>query len=104
MASQRVGAAEIIDPRPFAVGSIKEAYAKYPHLDVIVPALGYYGDQLRDLEQTIAASDADTVVIGTPIDLRRVIKIDKPATRVSYDLSEHEPGQLRKALETVVKK
>ncbi|MBN2080853.1 GTPase [bacterium] len=102
VAAHRNGVGQIIDPRPYAVGSIKAAYRKYPHLGDLVPALGYYGEQLRELEQTINAADCDSVVVGTPIDLRRVIKIDKPATRVSYDLAEHDTpalvGAIKKAL------
>lgn len=98
VAAQRNGAAQIVDPRPFAVGSIKAAYEKFPTLGDVVPALGYYGDQLAELEQTINAADCDSVVIGTPIDLRRVIKIDKPATRVRYELVEHDPQALRAAV------
>jgi len=104
VASQRLGAAEIVDPKPFAVGSIKAAFEKYPRLEKIVPALGYYGDQLDDLTRTIEAADCDTVVIGTPIDLRRVIDISKPATRVQYDLKEHDPKALPKALAAILGK
>ena len=104
VAAERNGVGEIVDPKPFAVGSIKEAYTKYPHLDKIVPALGYYGQQLEDLTQTIANADCDTVLIGTPIDLRRVIKIDKPATRVEYRLAEHDTAALVNAIKGVIKK
>ncbi len=104
VASQRLGAAEIVDPRPFAVGSIKATFEKYPRLEKIVPALGYYGKQLDDLTRTIEAADCDSVVIGTPIDLRRVINISKPATRVQYDLKEHDPKALPKALAAILRK
>jgi len=104
VAAERNGVGEIVDPKPFAVGSIKEAYTKYPHLDKIVPALGYYGQQLEDLTQTIANADCDVVLIGTPIDLRRVIKIDKPATRVSYELAEHDTDALVAAIKKAIKK
>jgi len=103
VACERLGAAEIVDPRPFAVGSIKAAYAKYPQLGKVVPALGYYGDQLDDLTKTIEAADVDAVVIGTPIDLRRVITIDKPSTRVQYDLAEHDTKALVEAVRKAVK-
>jgi predicted GTPase len=96
--SERLGAAEIVDPRPFAVGSIKAAYEKYPQLKKVVPALGYYGDQLAELKATIDAADCDTVVIGTPIDLRRVVEISKPATRVRYDLKAHDNDRLVQAI------
>ncbi|MFH1874340.1 MAG: cyclic 2,3-diphosphoglycerate synthase [Pseudomonadota bacterium] len=81
-------AAETVDPRPYAVGSIKEAYTKFPQLGKLVPALGYYEDQLKELEETIRATPADLVLVGSPIDLRRVIKFDKPALRVRYELEE----------------
>ncbi len=88
IAAKKFGAAEIIDPRPFAVGSIVKTYEKYQHLDVILPAMGYGEKQMKELEETINKSDADLVVIGTPIDLRRVIKLNKPAVRVRYELQE----------------
>ncbi len=86
MAAMRYGAAKMIDPRPFAVGTIAETFEKYPETGELLPAMGYSPKQVKDLEDTIAASDAEVVVIGTPIDLRRIIKIDKPCVRVSYDL------------------
>ncbi len=98
VACERLGAAEIVDPRPFAVGSIAEAYKKYPQLGKVVPALGYFGQQLEDLKETIAKADVDAVVIGTPIDLRRVIEIDQPSTRVQYDLAEHDTKALVEAI------
>ena len=88
VAARRFGAAEIVDPRPFAVGSIAATYVKYPDTGNILPAMGYGEAQMRDLEATIAAADVDLVVIGTPIDLTRVIKIDRPAQRVRYELQE----------------
>lgn len=101
VAAKRLGAT-IVDPKAFAVGSIREAYDKYPRLGRIVPALGYYGDQLEDLTQTIANADCDSVIIGTPIDLRRVISIDKPATRVQYDLEEHDTEALKAAVGSIL--
>jgi len=88
VAAKKFGARELIDPRPFAVGSIVSTYEKYSHLDVILPAMGYGDKQIKELEKTINNSDADVVVIGTPIDLRRVMKINKPAVRVRYELQE----------------
>lgn len=88
VAAKKFGASEIIDPRPFAVGSIIDTYKKYDHLDSILPAMGYGEKQIRELEQTINNSDVDLVVIGTPIDLRRVMKLNKPAVRVKYELQE----------------
>ncbi len=88
VAARRFGAAEIVDPRPFAVKSIKATYEKYPKTGPILPAMGYGEAQMRDLEATIAKADVDMIVIGTPIDLTRVIKINKPAQRVRYELQE----------------
>ena len=88
VAACQFGAKEIIDPRPYAVGSIKKAYANYPHMEKVLPALGYYKDQLRELEETIRATPCDLVLIASPIDIRRVIKIDKPSMRVKYHLEE----------------
>ncbi|MFX1341883.1 MAG: cyclic 2,3-diphosphoglycerate synthase [Promethearchaeota archaeon] len=88
VAAQKYGAAEIIDPRPYAVGSIKETFEKFDHLSEILPAMGYGDEQIKELEKTINAAEADVVVIGTPIDLTRVVKINKPTVRVQYDLQE----------------
>ncbi len=88
IAAKRFGAAEIVDPRPFAVGSIAATYQKYPRTGPILPAMGYGEAQVRDLEATINASDVDLVIIGTPIDLTRIIKINKPSQRVRYELQE----------------
>ena len=88
LAAKQNGAAELVDPRPFAVGSIKETFAKYPHVTELLPAMGYGRKQMEELRETIARSDADLVLIGTPIDLRRVIELDKPALRVTYRLQE----------------
>jgi predicted GTPase len=88
VAARRFGAAEIVDPRPFAVRSIKATYEKYPKTGPILPAMGYGEAQTRDLEATINQADVDMVIIGTPIDLTRIIKINKPAQRVRYELQE----------------
>ncbi len=88
IAAKKFGASEIIDPRPYAVGSIVETYKKYTHLDVILPAMGYGEKQMKELEETINRSDADLVVIGTPIDLRRILNLNKPAVRIRYELQE----------------
>jgi predicted GTPase len=95
VAAVKYGAAEIVDPKPYARGSIKEAYVKYPHLKDIVPALGYSTEQLRELEDTINAVPCDAVIIGTPINLARELSIVKPAVRVLYSLKEREPGILK---------
>ena len=88
LAAKQGGAAGLVDPRPFAVGSIKETFARYPHVTELLPAMGYGRKQMEELRETIAKSDAELVLIGTPIDLRRVIDLDKPALRVTYRLQE----------------
>jgi len=88
VAARRFGAAEIVDPRPFAVKSIKATYEKYPKTGPILPAMGYGEAQTRDLEATINQADVDLVIIGTPIDMNRVMKINKPTQRVRYELQE----------------
>ena len=89
IAARRFGAAQLIDPRPFAVGTIAETFKKYPGIGTLLPAVGYGDRQMADLKATIEATDCDLVLIATPIDLRRTIKFDKPALRVSYDLQEN---------------
>src|SRR5512139_789923 len=88
VAAKRYGAKEIVDPRPFAVKSIAATYEKYPRTGTILPAMGYGEAQMDDLEKTINKSDVDLVVVGTPIDLTRVIKLTKPYQRVRYELQE----------------
>jgi predicted GTPase len=82
------GAAELVDPRSFAVGSIAELYSTYPHLGKVLPAMGYSDDMLLELEQTIEASDADVVVTGTPIDLARLVTTRHPIRRATYEIEE----------------
>jgi len=86
MAALAHGASDMVDPRPWATGTIKETFEKYPEIGTLLPAMGYSPQQIKDLEDTINLTDADSVVIGTPIDLRRIINIEKPSTRVGYDL------------------
>ena len=88
VAARRFGAAEIVDPRPFAVGSIAETYRKYPKTGTILPAMGYGDEMVKDLETTINKSDVDLVISATPIDLTRIIKVKKPMQRVRYELQE----------------
>src|SRR5918912_693679 len=88
LAAKQNGASELVDPRPFAVGSISATFQAYPHVGELLPAMGYGRSQMEELRETIARSDADLVLIGTPIDLRRVIEFDKPALRVTYRLEE----------------
>ncbi len=92
VAARQAGAAEIVDPRPAAVGSIRDAYKRYPHMERILPALGYYDHQIEELRETIEGVDCDAVIVGTPVDLRRFVHFDKPAHRVTYKLKER-PGQ-----------
>jgi predicted GTPase len=103
IAAQQHGAAELVDPRPFAVGSIVETFRKYTTTGPVLPAMGYSDEQIDELTETINNSNADVVVVGTPIDLARIIKIEKPVVRVRYDLALAESGDLdemiRKAVE-----
>jgi predicted GTPase len=93
LAAKANGAASLVDPRPFAVGSIAQTFEDYPNVGTLLPAMGYGQEQMDDLRETIARSDAELVLIGTPIDLRRLIELDKPALRVTYRLQElDEPG------------
>ena len=101
VAAKRFGAAEIIDPRPFAVGAVKETFKNYPHLHNILPTVGYSRKQVKDLEQTINNAKCDIVISGTPIDLRRILKANKEIVQVRYELKEIEgnlEGVLRKFL------
>ena len=88
VAASKYGATALVDPRPWLVGRLKGTFETYPGIGDLLPAMGYGEEQLADLEATINAVDCDAVVIGTPIDLTRIISIDKPHTRVYYDLQE----------------
>ncbi len=88
IAANKYGAAKLVDPRPWVVNSIAETFRKYPNIGKLLPAMGYGGQQVKDLEATINRIDCDSVIIGTPIDLRRIIRINKPSVRVKYDLAE----------------
>lgn len=101
VAAEKYQAKEIINPLPFAVRSIKETYAKFPHLTNLLPAMGYGQEQMRDLEETINQSNADAVIVGTPIDLPRLLKINKPATRVKYFLEEIGSPNINEVLDKV---
>ena len=98
VAAQRFGAAELVDPRPYAVGKLKNTFQTYPEIGTVLPAMGYGDEQMKDLAATIDACDCDSVIIATPIDLKRVIEIKKPCVKVEYQLQEI--GQLN--LETVI--
>jgi predicted GTPase len=88
IAAEKYSAEDLVDPREFAVGEIAETFEKYPEIGILLPAMGYSDQQIKDMETTINEVDCDSVVIATPIDLRRIIKINKPACRVTYDLQE----------------
>jgi len=104
VAAQKFGAAELIDPRPYTVGRLSETFEIYPAIGTVLPAMGYGQQQLRDLETTINNTDCDSVVIGTPIDLNRIIKIKKPNTRVYYNLQEIGRPDLAMVLDDFTKK
>ncbi len=88
VAARKFGASELVDPRPYIVGKLKATFATYPNIGTLLPAMGYSEEQVRDLEATINATDCDTVVIATPIDLNRIVKIKHPTVKVGYDLQE----------------
>jgi predicted GTPase len=102
--AKKFGAAELVDPRPYSVGSIKDAFRKYPHLGAVLPALGYGEKQVAELKETIDRTPCDLVVIGTPIDLRRVIPINKPTVRVKYELKVLGPISLEQILDEFIQK
>ena len=104
LAAQKFGASSTIDPRPFLVGELKDTFEKYPDIGILLPAMGYGEQQLKDLEATINNSDADSVIIGTPIDLSRVIDINKPSTRVFYDLQSIGSPDLESVLHEFLEK
>ncbi|MCZ6819944.1 MAG: cyclic 2,3-diphosphoglycerate synthase [Calditrichaeota bacterium] len=98
VAAQRFGASEIVDPRPYLKGSLQETFRTYPEIGALLPAMGYGEQQVKDLEATINSTDCDAVIIGTPIDLRKLVNINKPATRVTYELEEIGKPDLRDVL------
>jgi len=98
IAARQYGARECVDPRPFVVGKLAETFQKYPKIGPLLPAMGYSEDQIHDLEDTIARTDCDSVVIGTPIDLTRILKIKQPSTRVYYELQEIGTPNLNEVL------
>lgn len=102
VAARKFGAAEIIDPRPFAEGSIKGVFEKYIHLTDVLPAMGYGDGQIAELQATVRNADCDVVIIGTPIDLRRVIEFDKPSVRVLYELDEEDKNVLVEAVRRAI--
>jgi predicted GTPase len=103
IAARKAGAKEIVDPRPFITGTITETFSEYPDIGPLLPAMGYSEEQINDLEQTINAAECDAVVIGTPIDLTRVITINKPATRVRYGIKEIGDATLDEVVDAFLK-
>jgi predicted GTPase len=104
VAAKKYGAVELVDPRPFTVGKLSETFKIYPNIGTLLPAMGYSEQQLKDLEETINKTECDSVIIGTPIDLSRIIKIDKPKTRVYYDLQEIGDPNLEQVIQNFVEK
>jgi predicted GTPase len=105
IAAKRFGAKGIMDPRPYAVGSISDTYKKYTTTGSVLPAMGYSQEQIRELEKTITRTPCDSVVVATPIDITRIIKIRKPCTRVKYELEEiGKPNIEEVLLKTVLAK
>lgn len=104
IAAQKYGAATIVDPRPWAVNSIQETFRAYPNIGRLIPAMGYGEQQIRDLEATINRVECDAVIIGTPIDLRRVIQLNKPSVRVKYELAEITKPDLNDVLTEFLRK
>ena len=103
VAARRFGAAKLVDPRPAAVGSIRDVLDRYPALEPLVPAMGYGTAQIRELEATLNAVDADLVLCATPIDLTRVLTLTKPMTRVRYELVEAGGKPLAEVIEPIVR-
>ncbi len=102
LAAEKYGARELVDPRPYAVNSIAETFKKYPHIGKLLPAMGYGEEQIRDLAKTIKRTDCDAVIIGTPIDLKRLIRFDVPTTRVLYELQEIGHPTLEEVLQPLL--
>lgn len=103
VAAERFGAKEVVDPRPYTVGKLKDTFETYPGIGRLLPAMGYGKQQLKDLEETINNTDCDSVIIGTPIDLSRIINIKKPSTRVYYELDEVGSPNLKEIIQVFVK-
>jgi len=103
VAAEKYGASDVMDPRPFTVGTITKTFEKYPEIGILLPAMGYGEQQMKDLEKTIAKTKCDVVIIGTPIDLRRVIKIKQPSVRVTYELQEIGEPTLKDLLKDLIR-
>jgi len=94
IAARRYGAAEIIDPRPYLNGSLKETFEKYPHIGALLPAMGYSPAQMNDMTETINQADCDAVVSATPIDLAKLLNVNKPTIRIRYGYKDHNTPTL----------
>ncbi|MCD6208611.1 MAG: GTPase [Thermoproteales archaeon] len=103
IAAKEYGAKEIVDPRPYAIGSIREAFEKYQHIGPVLPALGYGEKQMKELEQVINKAEADVIVLGTPSDISRYLNLNKPVVRVSYEIKDVEVPSLRDVLYELMK-
>ncbi len=103
IAAKEYGAKEIVDPRPYAIGSIREAFEKYQHIGPVLPALGYGEKQMKELEQVINKAEADVIVLGTPSDISRYLDLNKPVVRVSYEIKDVEVPYLRDVLYELMK-
>ncbi|HET7317862.1 MAG TPA: cyclic 2,3-diphosphoglycerate synthase [Nitrospirota bacterium] len=99
IAARDYGAAELVDPRPFAIGSIRETFEEYPHIGNLVPAMGYSDRQMRELKETIESTPCDLVLIATPVDLKALLELSKETVRVTYDIEEMEGAPLKKEIE-----
>jgi len=104
LAAHQHGAAELVDPRPFAVGTLKSVFEAYPHLNQILPAEGYFPEQLKDMEATIQRTPCDLVLVATPIDLSRLIKISQPVFRVSYRVEDWGKPTIGEVIEEFIQK
>jgi predicted GTPase len=102
VAARAAGAAALLDPRPYAVGSLLETFAKYPHIGALLPAMGYSEHQLAELETTIRRAECDQVLIATPVDLARVIEIQQPSQRVRYEVEERSELKIAAVLREFV--
>ena len=104
VAARKYNASQLVDPRPWLTGILKDTFKTYPNIGTLLPAMGYSPEQVKDMETTINQTDCDSVIIGTPIDLNRLIRINKPTTRVFYDLEEIGEPKLADILETFLKR
>jgi predicted GTPase len=103
IAARQYGSSKLVDPRPFAIGSIKETFNKYPGINNLLPAMGYSRKQIHELEETINQTDCDTVITGTPIDISKIIKINKPIVRAKYEFQEISKPGLSDLIQTFLK-